>query len=241
MSRSLDYMIDHNDSAQWGGSAYRRKLIGSLACAMGTTGGVVVEPPQHWARDRWFLPSCGNVHAHLSELSADGGRACELYYHILGNPSSEVTFYVAGRTLADPHVSLPSALAATLDELYEPRSPLTRDALARLFLDAEQAYMRYQPSNSCGTLSLEPLYSDGPGPAVYLRDHLQPVQRDAYAKDLDRLAIDFGKIRVGLRSATRVQRIDACLKRVQADLRTLRISSCPMEGWQHEGVRQHEV
>ena len=88
LSRSLDYMIDHNDSARWGGPAYRREFIAALGCALGTTGGPVVEPPQHWARNRWFLPTCRAVHQHLQALHADGGRACEFFYHILANPAA---------------------------------------------------------------------------------------------------------------------------------------------------------
>jgi hypothetical protein len=218
MSRSLDYMIDWNDGVRHGGRDYRREFIHSLGCAFGTTGGPVVEPPQHWARDRWFLPTCRRVHEHLGTLSADGGCACEFFYHILANPSSELTFHVAGRTLADPKAPLEKHLAAAIEELYRPRHRTTRDALAQFFLDAEEAYGRHLPPEQCGTLSLEPLVSDKSGPPVYLRDRLQPPQREAYARDLERLAGEFEKMRPDLRAPVRVARIAACLSSVRVSV-----------------------
>src|SRR5207245_2101825 len=56
-SRSIDYLIDVRDSARQRDPSWRRKLIGELACSFGTLGGPQVEPPQHLARDRWFLPT----------------------------------------------------------------------------------------------------------------------------------------------------------------------------------------
>jgi len=218
MSRSLDYLIDYNDSARWGGPNYRREFIASLGCAFGTTGGPVAEPPQHWARDRWFLPTCRRVHAHLRMLYADGGRACEFFYHILANPSSELTWHVAGRTLAAPNEPLEKHLHAAIDELYQPRAAATREALGRFFLDAEEAYLRHLPGDECGTISLEPLVGDRPGPPVYLRERLKLAQRKAYAAELERLSGEFDKLRIGLRSETRAGRTAACLRAVRKDL-----------------------
>jgi hypothetical protein len=39
--------------------------------------------PQHWNRDRWFLPTPKRTAKHLQALAADGGRACE--YQCLGH------------------------------------------------------------------------------------------------------------------------------------------------------------
>lgn len=218
MSHALDYMIDYNDSVRHAGQEYRRDFIGSLGCSFGTNGGPVVEPPQHWNRDRWFLPTCRRVHRHLQTLAKEGGGACELFYHILANPSSELTFHVAGRTLSDPAVALEQAMAEAVTSLYQPASAQQRDDLARFFLDAEDAYMRYLDPEECGTISMEPLVSDAAGPAVYLRDRLNGSQRKAYNLELDRLAATFAALRSGLRSSGRVERIPACLRNVQIDL-----------------------
>jgi hypothetical protein len=218
LSRSLDYMIDHNDSARWPGAAYRREFIAGLNCAFGTTGGPVVEPPQHWARDRWFLPTCRRVHTHMQKLFADGGRACEFFFHILANPSSELTWHVAGRTLAEPQAALEKHLHAALEELYQPRDTATRDALGQFFLKAEDAYMRYMPEESCGTLSLEPLVGNRAGPPIYLRDRLKPDQRAAYAAQIESLVSESEKLQTGLRSPVRSGRIRRCLSAVREDL-----------------------
>ena len=224
LSRSLDYMIDYNDSARWGGPQYRRELLDALACPAGTSGGLVVEPPLHWARDRWFLPTCRNVHDHIQKLASDGGRAVEFFYHILANPSSEVTFHVAGRTLSQPDIVIEKALGDAVDELYRPTTTTTRDALVQFFLDAEHAYLRHQPTGSCGDISLEPLVGDKPGLAIYLRDRLTPDQRRAYARDLQRLSDVFDKLRAGLPSSPRLVftaragRVVACLNQVRKEL-----------------------
>lgn len=214
LSRSLDYMIDHNDSARWGGPGYRKELITALHCAIGTTGGPVVEPPQHWSRDRWFLPTCQAVHRHLQALHADGGRACEFFYHILANPSSELTWHVAGRMLANPQAPLEKHLHEVLEELYQPRDIATRNALARFFLEAEDAYLRYLPKDECGTISLEPLVGSKPGPPVYLRSE----QRAAYAVDLERLSNEFARLQPSLRAKVRSGRVRDCLAAVRKDL-----------------------
>lgn len=220
MGRSLDYLIDYNDSARRAGPSYRRSFIGALSCAMGTTGGPVVEPPQHWARDRWFLPTCRAVHGHMQALHGDGGRACEFFHHILANPSSELTWHVAGRTLSDPKAPLEEHLLPVVEELYQPRDAATRDALAQFFLEAEEAYLRHLPRDECGTISLEPLAGSRPGPPVYLRNRLKPEQRVAYASDMERLSVMFSKLKHELGSKLRVKRIAACLAAVRRDLET---------------------
>ncbi len=219
LSHSFDYMIDQNDSTRHGGPAYRRKFIAALGCVLGTTGGLVVEPPQHWTRDRWFLPACRRVHQHLQKLYTDGGRACEFFFHIAANPSSELTLHVAGRSLAAPTESLEQHLHAVIDDLYQPRDTDTRDALARFFLEAEEAYFRHLPPDECGTLSLEPLAGNQPGPPIYLRQRLKPTQRQAYARDLARLTHDFETLRSKLPAAPRLERLGACLQHVADDLR----------------------
>ena len=219
LSRSLDYLIDQNNSAQWGGPAYRRQFIAGLGCAFGTTGGPVVEPPQHWPRDRWFLPTCHLVYEHVRALAADGGRACEFFYHILANPSNELTFHVAGRALANPEAPLDRLMADAVDELYRPKDSAARNRLVRFFLEAETAYCQYLARGYCGTISLEPLVSDKPGPPVYVRERLDSKQRVAYARALVELENDWARLRLNLRARTRADRLTACLKNAQADLR----------------------
>src|SRR6185436_10078704 len=79
MSRSLDYLIDIGNTSARGGAEQRKKFIASLDCDFGTLGGPQPEPPQHWARDRWFLPTLRRTGEHLRQLAKDGGRACEYF------------------------------------------------------------------------------------------------------------------------------------------------------------------
>ena len=129
------------------------------------------------------------------ELAADGGRATEFFFHITANPSSELTLHVAGRTLAAPEEPLDTHLHAALNELYAPPNAESLGALATFFLDAEDMYFRHLPADECGTISLEPLVGDRPGPPVYLRDRLQTEQRAGQTEDRQgrRIGQDTGK------------------------------------------------
>src|SRR5260370_20570842 len=71
LSQRIDYLIDVPDSTRRHDPAYRRSLIRALQCSFGTIGGPQAEPPQHWARDRWFLPTAKNQGEHLAGLHAD--------------------------------------------------------------------------------------------------------------------------------------------------------------------------
>jgi hypothetical protein len=219
MSRSLDYMIDHNNSVRRSGHDYRREFIRGLDCAFGTSGGPVVEPPQHWQRDRWFLPTCRRVHEHLQQLAADDGRACEFFFHILANPSSEITFHIAGRTLASPQTPLDKMMLQAVQQIYEPRSPAARAALVQLFLDAEEAYFHHLPSSLCSTISLEPLVSSRPGPPIYLRKRLNDRQRLDYCRDIERLSRELQHLRGQFGKQRRLDLAATCMRNVLHDIR----------------------
>ena len=65
LGRYVDYIIDAHDTARRAGAEYRRQLIAAVPCSWGTIGGWSVEPPQHWDRERWFLPCMGSVAPHI--------------------------------------------------------------------------------------------------------------------------------------------------------------------------------
>src|SRR4029453_2276072 len=91
LGRHIDYLIDVRDSSRARDPGLRKRLITALPCAFGTLGGPQVEPPQHWPPDRWFLPTIRAEGRDLEDLYADGGRACEWFYHILANPGCELS------------------------------------------------------------------------------------------------------------------------------------------------------
>ena len=216
LSRSLDYMIDYNDSAHTGSTGYRKELIHSMSCAFGTTGGPVAEPPQHWARDRWFLPSCQRVYQHLVKLHADGGRAAEFFFQITANPSSEMTLHVAGRTLLTVEAPLDKQMQAILKELYRPANPEAGAELAQLFFDAEDAYFQFLDPELCGTVSLEPLMGNKAGPPIYLTERLKPEQRAIYATALSKIRERFASVR---NRVADVIRMDTCLRCIDSALK----------------------
>ena len=189
ISQNVDYLIDVHDTSRRKDPSYRQRLIGSLACDFGTLCGPEVEPPQHWERDRWFLPTLRRVGEHLQQLWGDGGRACEYFFHILSNPGDEISLWLAGKILADPTAPWERHLQDSIEALYGVARTSTRDGLAQFFLDAEDAYFRHLAPGLCGTLSLEPLVNDRPGPPVYLGKTLTAQQRAAYAKELAVLKI----------------------------------------------------
>lgn len=184
ISDKVDYLIDVHDTSRKRDLGYRKKIIHSLNCDFGTLGGPQVEPPQHWERDRWFLPTLKNVAVHLQELSTEGGRACEYFFHVLVNPADEISFWLAGKVLADPTRSWEKHIEDSVEELYRVPRKEIRDELAQIFLDAEQAYFRHLPARMSGTISMEPLVSDNPGPPIYLTKRLSREQRAAYASEL---------------------------------------------------------
>lgn len=220
LSRRIDYLIDVPGTARTPDLAYRGKLIRELKCDFGTLGGMQVEPPQHWERDRWFLPTAKYDGDHLGKLRADGGRACEYFYHILENPGDELSVRVAGKCLSSPDVPWRHHLRSSVEQLYRVSRPGTLDALCEAFLRAEDAYMKHIPPDRSGTISMEPLVSNKPGPPVYLSKRLSKEQRQQYRKDLAAVSEDFRKLAADIPEKGRISTILRCLKNVQRDVQT---------------------
>lgn len=217
ISQKADYLIDVHDSSRKRARDYRKKIIETLACDFGTLGGPQVEPPQHWDRDRWFLPALRRAGEHLQQLSEEGGRACEYFFHILANPGDELSFWLAGRTMSDPASPWKKHLISSVEELYPGSKITTRDALVELFLDAEEAYFKHLPAESSGTISMEPLVSDRPGPPVYLTKRLNSRQRAAYAEDLKGIQARFEKLLPDVPQKDKMRTIIGCLVNARKD------------------------
>ncbi len=217
MSGKVDYLIDVHDSSRRRDAAYRRKIISSLKCDFGTLGGPQVEPPQHWARDRWFLPTLRRVGVHLDGLAREGGRACEFFYHILANPGDEVSFRLAGKMLSNPAAGWQKHLDAALEEAFEAPIRSVRAELASLFLRAEDAYFQHLPPGTCGTMSMEPLVSSEPGPPVYLTKRLKPEQRRQYGADLAAVFQGFAKLKDAVGRKDKIARVMRSIENVRKD------------------------
>lgn len=218
MAAKLDYLIDVSDTAGTRGRAYRRDVIRSIRCDFGTIGGMLVEPPLHWQRDRWFLPTARAQGEHLSALAADGGRACEYFCHIRANPGDEVSFYVAGKLLSDIATPWQAHLRSTLADLYRVEKLSTLHSLEDLFVRAEAAYMSRIKQFGSGDISLEPLVEDHAGPPIYIIKRMPVARRRGYSLELDEIAAGFRSILRDVPEQTRIPIILRCIENVQHDL-----------------------
>jgi hypothetical protein len=220
LSKRIDYLIDVPDSARRRDPSWRRKLIRELKCSFGTLGGPQVEPPQHLPRDRWFLPTVRRDGEHLARLYADGGRACEYFFHILENPGDEISFWVAGKTLSDRETHWTKHLSTSIEELYGTSRHAEIEALCQVFLRSEDAYLRYLPSLRSGTISIEPLVEDHPGPPVYITSRLSRAQRMQYRDEMKKVLTDVRRLAPSVTENARLQKIARCVENVIADLGT---------------------
>ncbi len=220
MSKSLDYLIDFNNSSARRGPDQRRHFIRSLGCDFGTLGGPQPEPPQHWPRDRWFLPTLKRTSEHLRQLAADGGRACEYFFHIGANPGDAVSQTLAGRVLSDPTAPWEQHAAAAVDEVFGIAQPARRDEILTLLLDAEDAYYRHL-GDYCGTVSLEPLMADRSGPPVYLTERLNKSQLAEYAAALPSLIRRAEQLAAELPRNSRIADTLECLRNVRDEVSSL--------------------
>ena len=168
LSTHTDYIIDVSDSAASKNPAQRSGIIRRSRCAWGTIGGPQVEPPQHWERDRWFLPTVRRQSEHLQNLYTDGGLACEYFFHILANPGCELSFWMAGKVMSAPTTPWLQHLRASVEEIYAVNASLAERILT-LMLEAEDAYFAKSAFQSSGTIGMEPLVSNRSGPPVYLK------------------------------------------------------------------------
>ncbi|MFN7996657.1 MAG: hypothetical protein U0Q18_23800 [Bryobacteraceae bacterium] len=217
LGKRIDYLIDVPDSTRQRDPSRRAKIIHELKCSFGTLGGPQVEPPRHLARDRWFLPTVKRGSEHLAQLYGEGGRACEYFYHILENPGDEVSFWVAGKMLTSPETDWTKHLTSSVEELYGTSRRSVVEALCQLFVRAEDAYLRYLPAFRCGTISIEPLVEDHPGPPVYITKRLNAEQRSRYREDLRGVSADLQKLAPDIPAKIRVQKIARCLQNAIAD------------------------
>ncbi len=220
MTRHADYLIDAHSSAAERDPAYRRRLIDAIRpCAYGTVGGPFVEPPLHWERARWFLPCLDQPARHARELYDEGGRAMEIFFHIAANPGDEVSARHAALLLRDPERPSEEVLREVLAVLYRPRDNGALDRLADLFRRADRAYFsRARNVPAAATLSMEPLVSDHAGPPVYLTDHLDRDELDAYERDISALLAQCPSLAEEVGRPDKVATTASCLRGVLGDI-----------------------
>jgi hypothetical protein len=143
----------------------------------------------------------------------------------MANPGCELSTHLAARTLADPVTPWRNHLLSSIEQIYEVTKPETRDSLAEAFLAAEDAYVRHLPPNFCGTISLEPLVSSAPGPAIYLTKRLTVDKRRSYSTALGSVRKSFDALKAevpekgrGRSPRDRVRFILRAIDNVQKDI-----------------------
>ena len=123
-----------------------------------------------------------------------------------------MSFWMAGKALSEPLVPWHEHLAASIDELYGTPRRSAAEALAEIFIRAEDAYLRHLPALRSGTVSIEPLMEDHPGPPVYITKQLTAQQRAQYRGDLKSISTDFARLAHDIPDKNRVGKIARCLE-----------------------------
>jgi hypothetical protein len=219
MTANADYLIDTHDSVRRRDPSLRRTLAAALRCAFGTVGVPNVEPPAHWERDRWFLPTLRRTAEQLQALYADGGRAVENYMHTVANPGDEASLRLAAAVERAPAAPWQPLLDEALDACFAPRRDSARTRLAELFLRAEDAYFDnahgYAPTD---VVRLEPLVSDHAGPPIYLSEHMQADGLARYERELHELARLAASLTNDVGRPERVATVRRCIARTLDDI-----------------------
>jgi hypothetical protein len=220
MTRHADYLIDVNDSLIQRDAAYRRRVAQAISpCTLGSGGTPNVEPPQHWERDRWFLPTLRRTAENLQAFYADGGRAVENYMHLIVNPSDEASIRLAAAVELEPSADWIGLLNDILSEMYAPADDAARAMLCDLFLGAEDAYFDNANHPPLCVVRLEPLVSARVGPPIYIQEPIMDSpRRERYQVELTRLKSLAEQLCERVGNAERMRHVAHCIGRALDDL-----------------------
>ena len=134
----------------------------------------------------------------------------------------EVAWRAGAKMLIAPTMPPESALREAIQTVYEVDGTALDD-LTGWMIRGENAYFtRSSFELGRGPLSLEPLiWKENPaaaGPAIYLRDRMEPAAREAYAGELTQLKAELQAMSIARRDlvAKTAQAIDGTLADLQA-------------------------
>ena len=221
LNYGLDYYIDVGNTT--------RQIRPGLIAAIAPTefGGIAapgVSPPQHLARDHWFLPTFQHQIAELKRLHADGGRASENFMRILANPSDEISMRLVARYESDPLGDWRPKLDKLIGEIYGPRTDAARNRLRHIFIEAESAYFDNSSTNLDFDIELEPLVGKDASPLLYLSNRMTQTQRSAYAARMESLLAEAESIVPNVRNKERLRQAIRCIRNVLDDVRSVSAS-----------------
>ncbi|MGQ9681882.1 MAG: hypothetical protein ACUVX9_05025 [Anaerolineae bacterium] len=231
-----DILSDYNNSAGRRGTEQRRAFIASLPCAYGTASGWWLDTPPYWERDRWFLPFALRNVNYMQTLVADGARSVQRYILPIANPGGEVGLLFDGLMLADVHRDPVQTLRDVLQEVYEPRTAGSCDALMKIWRTAESAYLDNAREGSMpqevgltrvhyNYVKVMPPYALAERPEYLMR--MRPTSLERYASALEECLALLRKVRPELGNGTKAARLERTLQVTLAEVLRVR-------GWKSE-------
>ena len=222
MTNGVDYFTDVRG---WNASPrqpdFRLRMIEAIKpCNLGTIGTPNIEPPQHWERDRWFLPTAKRAALDLQVLYREGGRAVENFMHIKSNPGDEATIRLQAAIELKPLAKWDEEYKLILSKMFSPRSDDVRDQLFDLFVNAEDAYFenlkKYDPS--LADISLEPLVSDKSGDPVYILYQMSKEGMKKYLASIEKLISKSENMKNKVGNNALMEKVTTCLRNTRKDI-----------------------
>jgi len=232
MTKHIDYLIFPRliEEPRYADPVKRKEFISRIHCDFGSSGGFWIYPPQRWDRMRWFLPHPKSTGENIKELYDDGGRAIEYYMGPSVNPSTEFNIFFGGVILSDPEKTIEQAASESIRHLYKPNDEITCEKLAKIFMDAEHAYI----SNCAvempriGEIRLQKLFQidcDDPKYLTFHEDHniqfMTGKGRKGYKDALENIMERVGGIEDKVGEPDKIRRIELCITNVIQDLTQL--------------------
>lgn len=120
--------------------------------------------------------------------------------------------------MSDPETPWRDHLRSTFEDLFETTNEAVLGSLAELVVRAEDAYFQFLPAGIAGTISLEPLVSDKPGPPIYLTKRLEADQIRRYGQEVENVRDGFAKLSTNAPRKEKFEKVIRCLDNVLADV-----------------------
>jgi hypothetical protein len=222
MTKDVDYFTDVRG---WNASprepGFRTRMIEAMKpCLLSTIGTPNIEPPQHWDRDRWFLPTSKRAALDLQVLYQEGGCAVENFMHIKANPGDEATIRLQSAIELNPDTDWKEKYKSLLSQMFSPISADVRNQLFDLFVNAENAYFEnlknYDPSRA--DISLEPLVSNHTGDPVYIFQQMSKEGMKKYLSAIELLISKSEDLQKKVENKALMKKVTTCLKNTKKDI-----------------------
>ncbi|MEO8766102.1 MAG: hypothetical protein ABI416_17500, partial [Ginsengibacter sp.] len=200
---------------------FRSRLVEAIKpCLLSTIGTPNIEPPQHWERDRWFLPTAKRACDDLLALYRQGGRAVENFMHIITNPGDEATIRLQAAIELNPAANWQQEFKLILSNMFSSTLPGVNNQLFTLFINAEDAYFEnlktYNPESAA--ISLEPLVSDNTGKPVYIFQQMDKVGMTKYLSAIEQLILKSESLQKKVGNRLLMEKVSTCLKNTRKDI-----------------------